>query len=60
MELPHKLVLIGNYESDQQLSMQIFARLLKDAFEQRGIQVILLKPQRHFAKERNTMAGLNK
>lgn len=55
-----KVILIGNYENDGQVSMQKFAETLYTAFERRNISVEIIKPQPRFAGKHRKPVGFGK
>lgn len=59
-ELPLTVALIGNYDYDEQQSMQRFTSLLEHGLKSRGIDVYLYKPQPFFGKLRPGAFGIAK
>jgi glycosyltransferase involved in cell wall biosynthesis len=55
-----KILLIGNYQPDQQESMQRFANMLQVALIKLGHQVRLLRPEPFFGRVRLSINGLGK
>ncbi len=55
-----RILLIGNYVSDRQESMQRFANLLANGLIQYGHEVILIRPEPVFGKLKPTITGFGK
>lgn len=55
-----KILLIGNYENDQQQSMQRFAKMLEDGLMKMGHEVMLIKPPIVFGKIKKSAHGIGK
>jgi glycosyltransferase involved in cell wall biosynthesis len=55
-----KILLIGNYIHDLQMSMQLFAKSLEDGLKQRGHQVTLIRPEPFFGRLKPSYKGIGK
>ncbi len=55
-----KILLIGNYQPDQQESMQRFANMLQAGLAQLGHEVRLIQPEPFFGKIKLSASGLGK
>jgi glycosyltransferase involved in cell wall biosynthesis len=61
MSLPApKVILVGNYENDQQQSMLRFAELLRSELQKLGIAVELIRPRPFFGLLKRGATGLGK
>lgn len=57
---PVRVVLVGNYLADRQYSMQLFAELLLEELRDRGIGVVLVRPEPLFGRLKEGASGLGK
>ncbi|WP_309397959.1 glycosyltransferase family 4 protein [Cerasicoccus maritimus] len=55
-----KILLLANYEQDNQFSMLGFAGMMKAGLEQTGHEVTMFQPRVNFGKGRNTHQGIGK
>lgn len=58
---PLKIILIGNYAKDKQMSMSLFANLLKNGYIRAGHQTVVWQPTVFFGYlAKNTLSGYGK
>lgn len=58
---PLKIILIGNYSKDKQMSMTLFANLLKNGYIRAGHQAVVWQPTVFFGwPVKNTLSGMGK
>jgi len=55
-----KILLIGNYVNDGQISMQRFSAVLENTLKQRGHEVLLIRPESFFGKLMPSYKGTGK